>query len=76
MRKLYERNVVAESKVQKTKGWLVIAGYPCLCFVSILLSMCFQIAEKQLIAISLIAGARWILIGRSNEVNILIIERS
>jgi hypothetical protein len=73
--RLCDRNVMPESRIQETKDWLVIAGYPCLCFVSILLSMFFEIAEKQLLAISLIAGARWIFIGRSNEVKILIIER-
>jgi len=75
VKRLSDRNIVSESRFQETKDWLVILGYPCLCFVSILLSMFFEIAEKQLLAISLIAGARWIFIGRRNEVKILIIER-
>ena len=72
MKRLSDRNIVSELRFQETKDWLVIAGYPCLCFVSILLSMLFEIAEKQLLAISLIAGARWIFIGGNNEVKILI----
>ncbi len=75
MKRLSDRNIVSESRFQETKDWLVIFGYPCLFFVSILLSMFFEIAEKQLLAISLVAGARWIFIGRNSEVKILIIER-
>ena len=75
MRKLCEKNVFSESRVQKTKDWIVILGYPCLCFISILLSMCFPVAEKQLITISVITGIKWILTGRNNEVKILIVER-
>jgi hypothetical protein len=74
--RLCDRNVVFQSRLQETKDWVVIAGYPCLCFVSLLLSMCFEIAEKQLIVISLITGLRWILTGRNSEVKILIVERS
>lgn len=76
MKRLSERNIVSESRLRETKDWFVIFGYPCLCFASILLSMCFPIAEKQLIAISLITGIRCILTGRDTEVKILIIERS
>ena len=76
MNRLCDRNVMPESRIQETKDWVVILGYPCLCFVSLLLSMCFEIAEKQLIVISLITGIRWILTGRNSEVKILIIERS
>jgi len=65
-----------ESRIQETKDWVVILGYPCLCFVSLLLSMFFEIAEKQLIVISLITGIKWILTGRNSEVKIMIIERS
>jgi len=65
-----------ESRIQETKDWVVILGYPCLCFVSLLLSMFFEIAEKQLIVISLITGIKWILTGRNSEVKILIVERS
>ena len=75
MKRLSDRNIVSEPRFQETKDWLVIAGCPCLCFLSILLSMFFEIAEKQLLAISLIAGIRWVLTGRNNEVKILIIER-
>jgi hypothetical protein len=75
VKRLSDRNIVSGLRFQETKDWLVILGYPCLCLVSILLSMFFEIAEKQLLIISLIAGARWIFIGRSNEVKILIIER-
>jgi len=74
--RLCDRNVMPESRIQERKDWLVILGYPCLCFVSLLLSMCFEIAEKQLIVISLITGLRWILTGRNSEVKILIVERS
>ena len=76
MKRLCNRNVVSESRFQETKDWVVMLGYPCLCFVSLLLSMCFEIAEKQLIVISLITGIRWILTGRNSEVKILIVERS
>ena len=74
MKKLYNRNIPLESGLQGTKDWTVMVGYPLLCFISLLLSMCFEIAEKQLIVISLIAGFRWIFI--SKETRILIIERS
>jgi hypothetical protein len=74
--RLSERNIVTESKRQNSKDWFIVLGYPCLCFVSLLLSMCFEIAEKQLIVISLITGLRWILAGRNSEVKILIVERS
>ena len=76
MNRLTERNVVTESKRQITKDWIIVLGYPCLCFVSLLLSMCFEIAEKQLIVISLLTGIKWILTGRNSEVKILIVERS
>ena len=76
MKRLCDRNIVSESRFQETKDWFVILGYPCLCFVSLLLSMCFEIAEKQLIVISLITGIKWILTGRNSEVKILIVERS
>ncbi len=76
MNRLCDRNVMSESRIQERKEWVVILGYPCLCFISLLLSMCFEIAEKQLIVISLITGLRWILTGRNNEVKILIVERS
>ncbi len=76
MNRLCDRNVMPESMLKERKDWLVILGYPCLCFVSLLLSMCFEIAEKQLIVISLITGLRWILTGRNSEVKILIVERS
>ena len=76
MNRLCDRNVKPESRIQERKDWVVILGYPCLCFVSLLLSMCFEIAEKQLIVISLITGIRWILTGRNSEVKILIVERS
>jgi len=74
--RLCNRNIVSESRIQERKDWVVILGYPCLCFVSLLLSMFFEIAEKQLIVISLITGIRWILTGRNSEVKILIVERS
>jgi hypothetical protein len=74
--RLCDRNVMSESRIQERKDWVVILGYPCLCLVSLLLSMCFEIAEKQLIVISLITGIKWILTGRNSEVKILIIERS
>ena len=76
MNRLCDRNVVFQSRLQETKDWVSIAGYPCLCFGSLLLSMCLEIAEKQLIVISLITGLRWILTGRNSEVKILIVERS
>ena len=76
MNRLCDRNLVSQSRFEKTKDWVVILGYPCLCFVSLLLSMFFEIAEKQLIVISLITGIRWILTGRNSEVKILIVERS
>ena len=76
MNRLTERNVVTESKRQITKDWIIVLGYPCLCFLSLLLSMWFEIAEKQLIVISLITGIKWILTGRNSEVKILIVERS
>ena len=76
MNRLCNRNIVSESRIQERKDWVVILGYPCLCFVSLLLSMFFEIAEKQLIVISLITGIRWILTGRNSEVKILIVERS
>jgi hypothetical protein len=74
--RLCNRNVIPESRLQERKDRVVILGYPCLCFVSLLLSMCFEIAEKQLIVISLITGIRWVLMGRNSEVKILIVERS
>jgi hypothetical protein len=74
--RLCDRNIMFESRLQKTKDWVVILGYPCLCLASLLLSMCFEIAEKQLIIISLITGLRWILTGRNSEAKILIVERS
>ncbi len=67
---------MSESRIQERKEWVVILGYPCLCFISLLLSMCFEIAEKQLIVISLITGIKWILTGRNSEVKILIVGRS
>ena len=76
MNRLCDRNVMPESRIQERKDGLVILGYPCLCLVSLLLSMCFEIAEKQLIVISLITGIKWILTGRNSEVKILIVERS
>ncbi|MCX5698655.1 MAG: hypothetical protein NTX01_03025 [Candidatus Omnitrophica bacterium] len=76
MKRICNRNIVSESRFQETKDWVVMLGYPCLCFVSLLLSMCFEIAEKQLIVISLITGIRWILTGKNSEVKILIVERS
>lgn len=76
MNRLIERNIVPETRQQDSKDWLIVLGYPCLCFVSLLLSMCFEIAEKQLIVISLIAGLRWILAGMNESVRIMIIERS
>ena len=75
MKRLCDRNVVSESRFQETRDWVVMVGYPCLCLISLLLSMCFEIAEKQLIVISLITGVRWIFLGRNNEVKILIVER-
>ena len=76
MNRLCDRNVMSESRIQERKEWVVILGYPCLCFISLLLSMCFEIAEKQLIVISLITGIKWILTGRNSEVKILIVGRS
>lgn len=76
MNRLIERNLVTESRQQNSKDWLIVLRYPCLCFVSLLLSMCFEIAEKQLIVISLITGIRWVLTGMNESVKILIIERS
>lgn len=76
MNRLTERNILTESRSQKTKGWLIVLGYPCLCFLCLLLSMCFEVAEKQLITISLITGIRWVLTGMNESVKILIVERS
>ncbi len=76
MNRLCDRNVRPESRIRERKDWVVILGYPCLCFVSLLLSMCFEIAEKQLIVISLITGIRWVLMGMNESVKILIVERS
>ena len=76
MNRICDRNVVFQSRLQERKDWVVILGYPCLCLVSLLLSMFFEIAEKQLIVISLITGIKWILTGRNSEVKILIVERS
>lgn len=73
MKRLCNRNIMSESRLQGTKDWIVMLGYPLLCLVSLLLSMCFEIAEKQFIVISLIAGFRWIFV--SKETRILIIER-
>ena len=74
MNRLAERKVLPGVASQNKNDWLVVLGYPCLCFISLLLSMCFEIAEKQLIVISLITGIRWIFLGR-NEIKILIVER-
>jgi len=74
--RLIERNKLTESKHQDSRDWIIVLGYPCLCFVSLLLSLCFEIAEKQLIVISLITGIRWISAGMNESVKILIVERS
>lgn len=76
MNRLIERNKLTESKHQDSRDWIIVLGYPCLCFVSLLLSLCFEIAEKQLIVISLITGIRWISAGMNESVKILIVERS
>lgn len=76
MRRLADKRIQFSTESRGNKG--LPAGMGCffLCLSSLLLSVCFPIAEKQFIAIALIAGIRWTFTGRSSETRIVIIERS
>ena len=75
MNRLCEIETRSESRTLKKKDWLVILGYPGLVLAALLLSALIPIGEKQFIAVALIAGIRWVVIG-INDVKVVIIERS
>lgn len=46
--------------------------YLCLSLIALFLSSCFKKTEIQLIAFSVITGAKWIVSGRNSKINIFI----
>jgi len=72
MRELVKSNLLIRSKEVNLSGVLKQALYFCLSMVALILSGVFPMAEKQLIVLSLITGAKWIIAGGINKINILI----
>ncbi len=75
MRRLADKRIQFSTESRSSKGLPAGMGRFFLCLAGLLLSICFPMAEKQFIAIALLAGIRWALTGRNNEVKIIIIER-
>lgn len=72
MRKFAERNLGTESKGVNLSYTLRKAIYLYLSMTALILSACFPMVEKQLIVLSLITGAKWIMADRADKINILI----
>lgn len=72
MRELVKRNLRVDPKEVNLSDTLKQVRYFCLSMVAILLSAYFPVVEKQLLVLSIIAGAKWIASGSSGKINILI----
>ena len=72
MREVIKRNVSFKSGTSNLWNGLKQTSYFCMSMVALLASACFPVVDKQFIALSLILGARWIVAGRTNKINIVI----
>ena len=75
MREVVKGNLRVDPKGVNLSDALKQARYFWLFIVGLLLSACFPVVEKQLLILSIIAGAKWIADGVSTRINILIAER-
>ena len=75
MREVVKRNVsIGSGGLSLWNRWKQ-ARYFFLSITALFLSTCLPVAEKQLIVLSLITGAKWIMAGRTDRINILIRQR-
>ena len=72
MREFAERNLNVESRGVKLSCARKQALYLGVSMTALLLSVCFPIMDKQFIVLSLILGAKWIVVGRTDKINIII----
>ena len=70
--RLVERKLKSEPKGANFSDSLKQLRYFTLSMVALLLSACFPVAELQFLALSVIAGAKWIVGGSSGKINIFI----
>lgn len=75
MRNMVEKNLNFESRRLIRLSLFNQIRYFCLWILALVLSMCFPKVELQLLLISLIAGAKWIVAGNSRNINIFIEKR-
>jgi len=75
VRKFAERNLNVESGGAKLSYARKQALYLGVSIMALLLSACFPVVDKQFIALSLILGAKWIVVGRTDRINIVIKQR-
>jgi len=72
VRDLVNRHLRTEAKKAILPDVLKQTRYLCLSMTALLLSACFPVVDKQFMALSLILGAKWIVAGRTDKINILI----
>lgn len=72
---LGKRDFAYQTKQSRTKALLKQNGYLLLSAASIALSACFDNVEQQLLVLSIVAGAKWIVESKSLRTNIVIVER-
>jgi len=75
VREFAERDLGFESKGTNLSHILKQARYLFLSMAALVLSACFPVVEKQLIVLSLITGAKWIMADVANQINIFIGQR-
>ena len=75
MRKLVEQSVNIEKRATSLSMIRKQALYLCLSMTALLLSARFPIAEKQFLVLAVIMGTRWIVVGKTDKIDILIERR-
>jgi len=72
MREIVKSNLSVESKEGNPLGVLKQNWYFGSSVGALILSACFPVVEKQLLVLSIITGAKWIVSGKSEKINIFI----
>lgn len=72
MRKIVKQCLGIEARTGKPSPLRRESLYLCLSVVALILSAWFPAIEEQFLVFAIIAGARWIVVGRTDRINIVI----
>lgn len=72
MRELVDRDLNLKSRGARLSCAVKHGLYFGFSMIALLISACFPVVDKQFITLSLILGAKWIVAGRTDKINILI----